>query len=385
VSLPDVKPRKRAGLPALLALAAIAALAVVLLADPFSGGTAKPPAAAVSSPEPPPLPYKVPETPADSKLPEAFAFVAPGGNDAGTCTSKDPCATFARAYRAAQPGDVVEVAAGTYPEQIMPRDDTRLSDRDVTFRPAPGASVKLAGLTFGQWTDDRGASHVQVRDMDVGEIMARRTDDLTFRNLTMRSFWVEGGRDIRFVGGSIGGIKGANPWLGTWRGADGSTDTPKDVVIEDVDFHDVRMQKAADHIECLHVNDVDGLVVRNSSFRDCDTFDMLVMYGYNEVLRDILIEHNEFASTGNSFGGPSYFGLSLRFGHNVTVRNNTSSAPWAGPDAGGGPVTGAWLVEGNTFPGLQSCPGGVTFRDNTWTGKHAEACGPTDQVAGGAA
>ena len=32
----------------------------------------------------------------------------------------------------------------------------------------------------------------------------------------------------------------------------------------------------------------------------------------------------------------------------------------------------AWLVEGNTFPGLQSCPGGVTFRDNTWTGEHAE-------------
>jgi hypothetical protein len=108
---------------------------------------------------------------------------------------------------------------------------------------------------------------------------------------------------------------------------------------------------------------------------------MLVMYGDNEELRDILVEHNVFASTGNSFGGPSYFGLSLRFGHNVTVRGNTSPAPWAGPDAGGGTVSGAWTVERNTFPGLQSCPGGITFRDNTWTGPHAEACGPTDHVA----
>jgi hypothetical protein len=381
VSRPSAPPGRPRSLPALLTLV-VAAVAVTLVAAGIGRSddhAAKP--AAAKGRAPAPLPYQVPEAPADEKLPAPSAFVAPGGDDSGGCDRGHPCSTFDRAYQAAQPGDVVEVAAGSYPEQILPYDATRISDRDVTFRPAPGAAVKLAGLTFGHWTDDRGAAHVQVRDMDVGEIMARRAEDLTFRNLTMRSFWVEGGRDLRFLGGSVGGIKGANPWLGTWRGNDGSTQTPKDVVIEGVDFHDVRMQKASDHIECLHVNDVDGLVVRNNRFHDCDTFDMLVMYGYNEELRDILVEGNDFASTGNSFGGPSYFGLSLRFGHNVTVRHNTSPAPWAGPDAGGGAITGAWTVEHNTFPGLQSCPGGITFRGNTWTGKHAEACGPTDRVA----
>jgi hypothetical protein len=331
-----------------------------------------------------PVPYPIPSTPRDAPGPDPTVFVHRDGDDAADCSREAPCATFDRAYRAADPGAVVEVAEGRYPEQILTRDETRDSPDDVTFRPAAGATVKVAGLTFGQWTDDLGAEHVQVRDMEVGTIMARRTDDLTFRDLRLRSFWVEGGRDIRFVGGSVGGITGANPWVGTWRGSDGETEIPADVVIDGVEFHDVRMKKRSDHIECLHVNDVDGFVVRNSRFHDCDTFDMLVMYGYEEVLRDILVENNDFGETGNSFGGPAYFGLSLRFGRNVTVRGNTSAAPWAGPDAGGGPIAGAWIVEDNTFPGLQSCPDGVTFRHNVWTGRGAEPCGPGDRTAAGA-
>jgi hypothetical protein len=312
--------------------------------------------------------------------PVPTVFLATGGDDAAACTREAPCATFDRAYRTAEPGDVVEVAEGRYPEQVLTRDETRGAAEDVTFQPAPDANVRVAGLAFGKWTDDLGAEHVEVRDMEVGTIMARRTDDLTFRGLRLRSFWIEGGRGIRFVGGSVGGITGSNPWIGTWRGSDGTTDVPRDVVIDGVEFHDVRMRRRSDHIECLHVNDVDGLVLRNSRFHDCDTFDVLVMYGHEEVLRDILVEGNEFGETGNSFGGPAYFGLSLRFGHNVTVRGNTSAAPWAGPDAGGGPIAG-WIVEDNTFPGLQSCPEGVTFRDNVWTGSGAQPCGPGDRTA----
>jgi hypothetical protein len=353
--------------------AALAAAIGVLLSACGAGGEQPAPQAA-------PARTPVPSAPPGEAGREPTAFLHPSGDDAADCSREAPCATFDRAYRAAAPGTAVEVAAGRYPEQVMTRDPARVSRDDVTFRPAPGASVRVAGLAFGQWTDDRGAEHVEVRDMRIGTIVARRTADLTFRDLRLRSFWIEGGRRIRFLGGSVGGIRGSNPWIGTWRGSDGSTNVPRDVLIDGVEFHDVRMRHRTDHIECLHINDVDGFVLRNSRFHDCDTFDVLVMYGFEEVLRDIVVEGNDFGETGNSFGGPAYFGLSLRFGRNVTVRDNTSDAPWAGPDAGGGPVTGSWIVEGNTFPGLQSCPQNVTFRDNVWTGPGARTCGPGDRL-----
>ena len=373
-------PRRAHRILIAAALVVAALVPVVGTGGLIGGGDDTQPAAVRRDLPGPNLPYPIPATPADTPLPDPAVFVAPDGDDAGDCGREDPCRTFDRAYRAAAPGDVVEVAQGGYPEQIFTPDATRRSEADVTFRPGPGARVGVAGLTFGHWSADRGAEHVQVRDMDVGELVARRTDDLTFRNVTMRSFWVEGGRGIRFIGGSVGGISGANPWIGTWRGANGAMETPRDVVIDGVEFHDVRMARRSDHIECLHVNDVIGFVVRNSRFHDCDTFDMLVMYGQRKVLKNILVEGNSFAATGHSFGGPSYFGLSLRFGDNVTVRRNTSPAPWAGPDAGGGPIAGTWTVEGNTFPSLQSCPNGVDFRGNTWTGARARPCGSTDRT-----
>jgi hypothetical protein len=316
-----------------------------------------------------------------ARLPGPTVFVAPGGDDRARCTRDAPCASFARAYAVARPGAVAEVAEGHYPEQVLPRDPARDDDRaQVTFVPAREARVVLDALTFGKWTADVGASHVAIQDMRVGTVVARRAADLTFRNLTMQSFWIEGGRGIRFLGGSAGGVRGGNPWIGTWYDAAGHTQTPRGVVVDGVDFHDIRMKRPSDHISCLHIEDVDGFVVRNSRFHDCDIFDMLVMYGQNEILRDILIENNVFEPTHHSFGGPTYFGLSLRFGTNVTVRSNTSTAPWAGPDAGDGTIAG-WVVANNIFPSLQSCPGGITFSHNLWIGDNAERCDSTDRLA----
>src|SRR5882672_7516671 len=44
----------------------------------------------------------------------ASFFVAPGGSDAGSCTSAQPCATLNRAVTLAAPGQLVQVAAGAY-------------------------------------------------------------------------------------------------------------------------------------------------------------------------------------------------------------------------------------------------------------------------------
>jgi hypothetical protein len=270
-----------------------------------------------------------------------------------------------RAYRVAQPGQVVELAAGNYPAQVLTREPSRTSDADVTFRPAPGATVKLADLTFGQGTNGLGAEHVQIRDMDVSELMTRRTDDLTFRNLKMRSFWIEGGNGIRLIGGSVGGITGSNPVISTWFNG-GEDETPEQVLLDGVEFHDVRMGAASDHIECLHINDVSGFAVKNSRFHNCDTFDLNVMYGHNHVLQNILIENNIFEPTGDSFGGNTYYGLSFRAGENVTIRNNTSTQAWAGPGSGDSPVTN-WTVANNIFPSGR-CDGRISYFSNLWIG-----------------
>ena len=47
-------------------------------------------------------------------------YVTPSGSDTAACTSSAPCKSLARAYAVAVSGDVVSVAAGTYPAQTVP-------------------------------------------------------------------------------------------------------------------------------------------------------------------------------------------------------------------------------------------------------------------------
>src|SRR3982751_6527197 len=79
---------------------------------------------------------------------------------------------------AALPGQDVVVAAGTYALQRFTDDPTKTAADDVTFRPAPGASVTVNGL-------DIPASHLTLQDFAVEGNWATypTTDDVTFRNL----------------------------------------------------------------------------------------------------------------------------------------------------------------------------------------------------------
>src|SRR5688572_90732 len=74
----------------------------------------------------------------------ATLHVSPNGSGS-SCTSLAPCGSFAAAHAAAAPGDVVEVAAGTYSGQNLTRNVS--AGPAVTFREALGARVILGGLS----------------------------------------------------------------------------------------------------------------------------------------------------------------------------------------------------------------------------------------------
>ena len=101
-----------------------------------------------------------------AQTPRAALFVAPGGSDAASCRSRNAaCASFERAYRVARPGQIVEVAGGTYRSQSI-RAAADEAGPNVVFRPAPRARVVLGGLSFGSGGEmNQGPDRVTVRGM----------------------------------------------------------------------------------------------------------------------------------------------------------------------------------------------------------------------------
>src|SRR5438309_8753028 len=69
--------------------------------------------------------------------------VSPGGSDTALCVASAPCATLARAYGLAKPGQIVELAAGTYPGQTV-GDAGHTTGPNVVVRPASGATVSFS-------------------------------------------------------------------------------------------------------------------------------------------------------------------------------------------------------------------------------------------------
>ena len=83
---------------------------------------------------------RVPSAPPVSPDVPATRFVKPDGSDSGVLRRLGPCRSFNRAYEVAAPGEVVDVAGGTYPDQQVEHDSSKTSATDVFFRPAAGTA-----------------------------------------------------------------------------------------------------------------------------------------------------------------------------------------------------------------------------------------------------
>jgi hypothetical protein len=260
------------------------------------------------------------------------------------------------AYQQAQPGDVVEMAAGSYGAQNLARQSSKDdATQRVVFRPAEGASVQLSGLSFGADYDDMGAWHVEVRDLTInGSVDLRRTDDVVLRDVRLDLVFGAGADRTQFIGGEWGinhPSKGTHPEFSVWR----TSDPVEGLVLDGVHVHHIGRPAGREevHTNCFHVWG-DGhrdITVRNSQFDHCDVFSSLIS-GKIDAVR---FEGNTFEpSTNTGFSGSGFYSVMLTRGvTNATFKGNRFDMPPS-------------LNQPST-PGLIACGNTGAVQDN-WKG-----------------
>jgi hypothetical protein len=362
-------------------------------------------------------------------------YVAPQGSDKTSCTRSEPCKSFDRAYRVASPGQTIELAGGTYPPQTIKVDPRKVrAPSNVVFRPAPGATVTIAGeLTmYGSHATFLGSGHpsnFKVRKLtSVGTRGATTSNHVEFDDLNGETFTIGPNYDITIKGGDWGpstachprnsktspaswcpagspyartGNDGTNGSYENGIGPDGTIKNqwPHDILIDGVTIHD---QNSLDLVKLheggLFIISGYGITIRNSKFLRNVVYQIQVQDFTNKdccgmtfgPLHDVVIENNWFGQPVTGLSDP---------GGNRTNDNQ----PELQLDPRGGKCWSNWLIRYNSFhngpalgfdadpcfdnfrvignigehPGLQCFYGakGLTWAYNAWVGGQ---CGPTD-------
>jgi hypothetical protein len=240
-------------------------------------------------------------------------FVSPSGSDSAPCSSSQPCQTFQRAYQAAQPGQVVDVAGGTYPSQTLDPPGKPAGASPVLFRRALGATVSVGELR----TD--GINGVEFRGMAVDDYyVAAGSNHITFRNNSAHVFYLRSANHIRIIGGSVGpSCDGESPTVGA---TDQSTVRSSAILIDGVKFHDITRSCApsGSHVECLFVQETTGITIENSSFTNCNIFDIYFhRIGASGDPNNVIVRHNVFAAATD--GG--FYSMLFRADSGETLSN----------------------------------------------------------------
>jgi hypothetical protein len=301
--------------------------------------------------------------------PSPMLFVTPQGKDQTTCSRKAPCSSFARAYALAKSGDIVSIAGGTYGPQSIPPIATRSLRKNVIFRPATARRVEIDGGL------DVFGDHVTFENLWVSYFAAEDgSGNITFLRVKTRTFYIGGASDIRIIRGNVGPLENGSPKI-----LPNGPTTPTRILIDGVAFHDITQTDGHTHVECLDVSSVDGLIIRNSKFWNCEFQSVLFKhYAPGGALppTNILIENNWFGPLKNSGFYSLAFGAAEGEGfRNVTVRYNSLLQDIS--------IAGAFFSNFRVIANLGvmhswNCTPGVQFDHNVWS---AARCSATDRRA----
>jgi chitodextrinase len=305
----------------------------------------------------------------------ASVFLSPSGSDSAACTQAAPCKSLDRAYHVAKPGQIVELAGGSYAGGSITADSTKTSSTDVLFRPAAGASVSVAGLEIY-------GSHLEIDNLNFTSwpyVRTRKTaDDVTLRNDTAGKFEVLGSSNVSLIGGSYGPMNDDSNNIAPESPSDSKV--PTNILLDGVTIHNFHLTNGTAHVDCLHSWGGNGITIRNSVFYDCEVFDIL--FTVDSVVgtpTNVTIENNFLDCCRGGF-----FSIYLGDQHgekysNYLIRNNSTDKAIGIGTSNIQTISGLNFY-GNIAPSFQGCgKTGVTADYNVWYA--GSKCGSHDQVA----
>lgn len=210
--------------------------------------------------------------------------------------------TFNQAYAEAQPGDVITVPAGSYGGQTL---DASPKAGVVTFRGAGRTETHTGQINvYG--------GMVEFQAMDVSVAYNRGSArDVTWRDVHIGLFYVRGTDRVSFIDADVGpnNGNGAMNWVSEEYQ---TTNAAAGILFERVTVHDfTRPAGSSDHIDCIGVDNVDGFVVRDSVFRNCEAFDIIFgrdLYTRRSA-RNVVLENNFFDCCRSGYYAVAFTGF----------------------------------------------------------------------------
>ncbi len=303
---------------------------------------------------------------------ESTLYVSAGGSDRSSCTQTAPCASFDRAYHAAKPGDRVVVLAGSYGDQSLGADASKLAP-SVVIEPAPGVSVSLTSLVV------EGASYLTLRNLSVPVWTVQNKNpgqpgshDVTLEGVRAQSGYIVGQVvRVSVLGGSLGNVINEDGMqikkFSPFEDPDGTE--PSDILIDGVRIGNIRSTDPSQHTDGIQILNGNRITVRDSVFWNIEGTGGLDITPLS-VVSNVTFENN-------FLGGPGFGSQIGGMVRNLVYRNNSADTSVAFADQD---VVGPYLFAGNYMPyNFSLCetnPGKrATFSHNVLAGG---VCGSTD-------
>jgi hypothetical protein len=194
----------------------------------------------------------------------------------------------------ARAGDTLEIGGGTY-DRTQELSGDKAPAGDVVVRVTPGEEAVVQGRI------DVKADRVHLQ----GPFRANAGVDVDNRDpsnpivgvrisgVTAPSSYIQNARDLVIRDSRLGGVPGQKiVQIGGWP-------TSYRLTFDNVQFGGNPPTDPSQHLECIFVTGVQGLSVRNSTFRDCGYFGLIMglCCGAELQPRDLVRERNTFGST----------------------------------------------------------------------------------------